>query len=270
MHSDEEIIDLYFEQSLNCLPPFYELNVSLPAWCVDYFKRAAHKTYNNDAERMKIAVELSDLNVKKQTGGPFGAAVFNLETGDIVSVGVNRVVPQSVSCAHAEVMALSTAQKRIGSFDLSAGQGGQFGLYSSSQPCIMCLGACLWSGIKLLACGARGHEDVEFATGFDEGPVPEDWVEQCRRRGIEVVCDLLRDQACDVLKEYAATGIVYNPGVQSGCVDDFSDQTLETLFLQTESISGFAQRACKVFEIAGVKTVGQARQMLGVLKKLNI
>ena len=58
--------------------------------------------------------------------------------------------------------------------------------------------------------GARGS-DVESLVGFDEGPVPLDWVDQWARRGIEARVDVLRDEACAVLRDYKASGaLVYN------------------------------------------------------------
>ncbi len=68
----------------------------------------------------------------------------------------------------------------------------------------------MWSGVRALECGASG-EDVE-AAGFDEGPKPGDWEGELRRRGIEVSRGLLRAEAAEVLREYAAAGrTVYNP-----------------------------------------------------------
>ncbi len=160
---------------------------------------------------MELAVELSRLNVENATGGPFGAAVFNLDTHRLVAAGVNRVVPLSASLAHAEVMALTLAQDRLQTFDLSL--PGRHGLYTSAQPCLMCLGAVLWSGVVRLVFGALGREDVEPLTGFDEGPLPPDWTGEFARRGIVVEGGLLRTQACQVLRLYARTaGPVYNPG----------------------------------------------------------
>jgi tRNA(Arg) A34 adenosine deaminase TadA len=72
----------------------------------------------------------------------------------------------------------------------------------------MCFGALLWAGIDELLVGASG-EDVESLAGFDEGPLPADWVEELARRGIEVQQGLIRDHARDVLREYGVGGIVY-------------------------------------------------------------
>jgi tRNA(Arg) A34 adenosine deaminase TadA len=81
---------------------------------------------------------------------------------------------------------------------------------TTSQPCIQCYGALIWSGIRSVLVGARGS-DVEELVGFDEGPVPEDWVGQWAKRGITAQTDVLREEACDVLRAYKISGApVYN------------------------------------------------------------
>jgi len=75
----------------------------------------------------------------------------------------------------------------------------------------MCFGAVPWSGVTRLVCGAR-DEDAR-SIGFDEGPKLANWVEALEQRGITVVRDVLREQAANVLREYADTGgTIYNPG----------------------------------------------------------
>ena len=78
-------------------------------------------------------------------------------------------------------------------------------LATSAQPCCQCYGATVWAGIDRLLIGARS-EDVEALTEFDEGPLPADWVGELERRGIAVVRDVLRDDACDALREYSSSG----------------------------------------------------------------
>jgi len=68
---------------------------------------------------MRAAVELSSLNVEHSTGGPFGAAVFEVSTGKLVSIGMNLVEQHECSVFHAETVALILAQKAKNSFDLS-------------------------------------------------------------------------------------------------------------------------------------------------------
>lgn len=78
-------------------------------------------------------------------------------------------------------------------------------LATSAQPCCQCYGATVWAGIDRLLIGARA-EDVMALTEFDEGPLPADWVGELTRRGIEVVRDVQREQACAVLRSYGEGG----------------------------------------------------------------
>ncbi|CAB1367828.1 tRNA(Arg) A34 adenosine deaminase TadA [Denitratisoma oestradiolicum] len=158
--------------------------------------------------RMEFVIDLARRNIAGG-GGPFGAAVFERDSGRLVAAGVNRVIASRCSSAHAEIMALSLAQQRVGGFDLGAVSQPAHQLVSSSEPCVMCFGAAIWSGVRHLVCGAR-DEDAR-AVGFDEGPKPSAWAEELRQRGIQVTLDVLRSQAVAVLKDYTAGGgLVYN------------------------------------------------------------
>ena len=68
----------------------------------------------------------------------------------------------------------------------------------------MCYGATFWAGVDEVLIGARSIDVMEL-TEFDEGPLPEDWVGELERRGISVRRDVLREEACDVLKLYSKT-----------------------------------------------------------------
>ncbi len=162
---------------------------------------------NSDEERILFAIELSRLNVGNGTGGPFGAALFDLDSGELIEMAVNRVVPDSCSVAHAEICAFANAQERSGSFTLNT--IGNVGLYSSCEPCAMCSGAIPWAGVKKLVYGAD-RADAE-SVGFDEGDKADQWKEKLRHRGIEVIAELCREQAADVFLFYREQGgTVYN------------------------------------------------------------
>jgi tRNA(Arg) A34 adenosine deaminase TadA len=163
----------------------------------------------SDEERMRLVIRLSRENVLHGTGGPFGAAVFERDSGRVVAVGVNSVVRLNNATAHAEMLALQLAQRRIVSYTLGADGHPAHELITSCAPCAMCLGAVLWSGVTRLVCGA-GREDAERIQ-FDEGPVFTESYAYLRARGIEIVTGLLRDEARAVLEEYRAQGgEVYN------------------------------------------------------------
>ena len=182
---------------------YAQVHLTLPAWVHEHVDTA--RAYPGDADKVALAIELSRRNIDAGSGGPFGAAVFNADDDRIVSVGVNRVLPQSCSVAHAETMAYMLAQQRLQrarlNRDLDDSPAGRFVLATSSQPCCQCYGATVWAGIDRLLIGARS-EDVMALTPFDEGPLPEDWVGELQRRGIEVVRDLQREAACEVLRAY--------------------------------------------------------------------
>lgn len=175
---------------------YAQVHLTLPAWVHEHVD--ASRAYPGDAAKVALAIELSRLNVEAQSGGPFGAAVFDSQDR-IVSVGVNRVMPHTCSVAHAETMAYMLAQQRLQTPRLN--EHGVMTLATSSQPCCMCYGATVWAGIDRLLIGARS-EDVEALTPFDEGPLPADWIDALNQRGIEVVRDILRDDARVVLRTY--------------------------------------------------------------------
>lgn len=187
---------------------FPQTTLRLPGW-VDGFLPAPGMPYPTVEDRMELAVGLARENVERGTGGPFGAAVFDLRTKKLVAPGVNLVVTSGLSVAHAEVIAISTAQGVLGRFDLGGDGMPTLELVTSTEPCAMCSGAALWSGVRSLVCGAR-DEDAR-AVGFDEGPKAPRWESEFEERGISVVRNVLREQATAVLKDYAGSGgKIYN------------------------------------------------------------
>ena len=183
---------------------YAQLHLTLPAWIHDEVDQ--DRLYADANSRIELAIELSRLNVKHGSGGPFGAGVFN-ESGRLIGVGVNLVLPTQCSVAHAEVMALATSQQRVQRYRLNE-SGERITLACSAQPCSMCYGALFWAGIDELLIGARS-EDVQNLAGFDEGPLPVDWSGELVKRGISVQQGLMRDRACDVLRDYGESGVVY-------------------------------------------------------------
>lgn len=158
---------------------------------------------------MRLVVDLSRLNVEQGTGGPFAAAVFDRETKQLVAPGVNLVVSSKWSGGHGEMIAYAIAQQVAGTHDLGGPDMPAYELVTSTEPCAMCFGATPWSGIRRLVCGARDQDARSI--GFDEGPKLDNWVEALETRGIEVVRDILREEARAVLSAYASNGgEIYN------------------------------------------------------------
>lgn len=191
-------------------PPLATGAFRLPSWVRGFLRRQPARFAGTPA-RMRLAIALAAENVRRGTGGPFGAAVFERASGRVIAVGVNRVEASGCSHAHAEMLAIALAQRAVGGWDLGAPGLPRHELVSSSEPCAMCFGAILWSGVRALTCGARAA-DAE-AIGFDEGPKPARWAAALERRGIAVTRDVLRDEARAVLAGYLAAGkTIYVPG----------------------------------------------------------
>ena len=162
---------------------------------------------------MALAIKLADENVSRESGGPFGAAVFDSDTGELVSLGVNRVVESGYSISHAEILALSFAQNILKTHDLSKSVRSNLQLVTSVEPCSMCLGAIPWSGVKSVVSGARNWDAEKV--GFDEGPKLDTWPEELEKRGITVFRDIEREAAIKPLQNYLrAGGAIYNGGAK--------------------------------------------------------
>lgn len=109
-------------------------------------------------EFMRQAIELAVENVKCG-GGPFGAVI--VRDGKVVATGVNRVTANNDPTAHAEVSAIRAACTKLGTFDLSGCV-----IYTSCEPCPMCLGAIYWAHIDKIYYGANQHDAA--AVDFDD------------------------------------------------------------------------------------------------------
>ena len=184
-----------------------EVRVAYPSWVnetIDWSKR-----YATDDERMRLAIAVSRENVERDTGGPFGAAIFEADTGALVAVGMNSVVRLNNCTLHGEMVAFMMANQRLGSFTLGAAGMPTHELFTSCEPCAMCLGATLWSGVKRVVYGA-GREDAS-RLDFEEGPVFPASYKYLEDRGITIVRDVLRAEARAVLERYRAkSGKIYN------------------------------------------------------------
>jgi len=184
-------------------------DLSLPDWAEETLRRAPAQ-FGPIEERMRWVIELARTNFRRDTGGPFAAGVFERDSGRLVSIGVNRVVPMGCSSAHAEMMALSLAQRARGTHDLGGPGQPPHQIVVNWCPCAMCCGAICWSGIRDVVIAGSGPE-LELITGFDEGPIHPHWADELRKRGISVADGVLRDESIDAFREFAGSGRpVYN------------------------------------------------------------
>lgn len=167
------------------------------------------RVYASDHEKMRLAIAVSRENVARETGGPFGAAIFERDSSRVVSVGMNCVVRLNNCTLHGEMVAFMMAQQRVGSFTLRAPNLPAHELFTSCEPCAMCLGATLWSGVRRVVCGAAREDASRLA--FEEGPVFPQSYRYLEHRGITIERNVLRDEARAVLELYQTTsGKIYN------------------------------------------------------------
>lgn len=210
-----------YSSAPNCciyLPNFAVSNrveISLPSWLHEYHESFADTEFTSDEQMMEIAIEISARNVANNTGGPFGCAIFERckTTGicKLFTVGANRVTALNNSTLHGEMVAIQFAQLKLATFSMrKAGESTmkEYIMCTSCEPCAMCLGGTLWSGVHQMICSAT-KSDAE-AIGFIEGPVFEDSYTQLVASGVAVKRNILREKGAKVLQQYGETGVIYN------------------------------------------------------------
>jgi tRNA(Arg) A34 adenosine deaminase TadA len=188
-------------------PEVPDIRIAYPSWvaeAVDF-----ERLYPDDEARMRVAVDISRENIRRQTGGPFGAAVFEAISGRLIGIGMNRVVPLHNSVLHAEIVAIMMAQSVRRTYTLGGDDVAAHELFTSCEPCAMCLGALHWSGVHRVVWAATREDAGRLQ--FDEGPVFRASYEYLERRGIRFEPGPLRTEARTVLADYAtAGGEIYN------------------------------------------------------------
>ena len=132
----------------------------------------------NGEEQMLRAIELAERNASSVTGGPFGAVV--VKDGKVIAEASNTVTVGNDPTAHAEVNAIRKACTALGTFDLSGCE-----LYTSCEPCPMCLAACYWAHIDKVYYAAD-REDAA-AAGFDDSDIYREVALPVDRRRIPFV-----------------------------------------------------------------------------------
>lgn len=146
---------------------------------------------DDDRAFMRMAIELSKENIDRG-GGPFGAVI--VRDGKLISRGANRVVPNNDPTAHAEVEAIRNACRELGTFDLKGCT-----VYSSCEPCPMCLSALYWAGIERI-CYANTKRDAA-AIDFDDSFIYDQLRLDYDRRSIH--CEhFMRDEALEAFRKW--------------------------------------------------------------------
>ncbi|HEX5335923.1 MAG TPA: nucleoside deaminase [Propionicimonas sp.] len=175
--------------------------MDIPMWVVNEVE-AAGRVLPTLEQRMALVNRLADRNFRDGGGGPFAAIVVEQVSGRLIAAGVNRVLASHLSVSHAEVVALSLAQRERGTWDLGASGAPRTELVVNWRPCLQCCGAVLWSGVSHLVI-PDDSDQMERITGFDEGPVSEDWIGEFEARGIGVTKGIGVSDAIQVFQDYA-------------------------------------------------------------------
>jgi guanine deaminase len=134
---------------------------------------------------MRIAIELAEQNVKQSVGGPFGAVI--VKNGEIVAQSANQVVTQNDPTAHAEVAAIRLACERLGTYNLEGCT-----IYTSCEPCPMCLGAIYWAHLDTIYYGNTKTDAA--AIGFDDDFIYQELELPLEQRKLKIA-QLLPDEA---------------------------------------------------------------------------
>ena len=153
---------------------------------------------------MRLAISLAAENVARGTGGPFGACLRRDASGEIIGLGVNLAMTSGNPVLHAETVAISMAGRRLA-------EPGGVTLFTSCEPCIMCLGATHWARLGRIVSAAL-KEDAE-AAGFSEGAGTEQLRAEMEARGVVFQSGFMREDGAAVLRDYNIRGLpIYGPG----------------------------------------------------------
>lgn len=134
---------------------------------------------------MARAIQLSIDNVQSGRGGPFGAVI--VKNGSIIAEGVNRVTAINDPTAHAEIVAIREACARLHSFTLKGCE-----IFTSCEPCPMCLGAIYWADLARIHFGNLASDASQF--GFDDSFIYREFARPFAEREIPVV-QMMREEA---------------------------------------------------------------------------
>lgn len=141
---------------------------------------------------MRLAIKLSAQNVLQSLGGPFGAVI--VKDGKVIAKSANKVTSSNDPTAHAEVAAIRLACKKLKTFDLSGCV-----VYTSCEPCPMCLGALYWARVDAIYYGNTKADAA--AINFDDQFIYEELDKALNERKLPIT-QLLRDEAQEAFKQW--------------------------------------------------------------------
>ncbi|MDR3697303.1 nucleoside deaminase [Mucilaginibacter sp.] len=146
---------------------------------------------------MRMAIALSEQNVKQNMGGPFGAVI--VKDRKLIAASANRVISENDPTAHAEVSAIRLACKELNTYDLSGCE-----IYTSCEPCPMCLGAIYWARIEKIYYANTKTDAAQI--GFDDHMIYREL--ECDLAGRKLPFEqVLRDEAFAIFKLWETSAL---------------------------------------------------------------
>lgn len=141
---------------------------------------------------MERAIQLSLENVRSGRGGPFGCVIA--KDGDLIAEGVNEVTASNDPTAHAEILAIRRASQKLGCFELAGCE-----LYSSCEPCPMCLSAIYWARIERIYFANLTADAAKI--GFDDSAIYAELKRPPAQRRIQMI-QMMREEALAAFREW--------------------------------------------------------------------
>lgn len=142
---------------------------------------------------MEEAIDISRQKMNENKGGPFGAVI--VQKGIVVGRGWNKVTSENDPTAHAEISAIRDACAQLKTFDLSGCE-----IYTSCEPCPMCLGAIYWARISKIWYANTAH-DANAVAGFDDEDFYQEFTKSMTERNIPSA-QIEREKAIQVFEEW--------------------------------------------------------------------
>ena len=154
---------------------------------------------------MKLAISIAEKGIKKGQS-PFGAVIVDKKSGEVISIAHNTVISSNDPTAHAEINAIRKAGKKLKSFKFDRLD---IAIYSTCEPCPMCLSAIHWSGIKDVYFGANISDSKKL--GFNEILISNSELKKLSHKSIHLKIheNILANDCIAMMKKWKKSGRLY-------------------------------------------------------------
>ncbi|VVB76323.1 tRNA-specific adenosine deaminase [uncultured archaeon] len=147
---------------------------------------------------MRLAIDEALFGVRHKHGAPFGAVIA--KNGKVIASEHNHVLKNNDPTAHAEIVVIRKAAKKLGTIDLSDCE-----IYSNCEPCPMCFSAIHWAKIKKIYFGAKIADAKKL--GFGELEISNSKMKSLGKSKVKVVPGVMRKECLKPFKEFAKSGL---------------------------------------------------------------